>query len=379
MTNSFNRLLREALKAPALDPPGRCLDPETVAAWCDGTLDAASRAAAEAHAAACERCQALMAAMMRSEPAVAQRPWWRSPAFGWLAPLTVAAAAVLIWVGLPERRQSPSEADAAAQPSSAAASAPLTTPATAEAPPEPERLRESSKAAAAPPAGRLESRAPSNREATSRPPASAAAAPPVATERVQEAVGTTVDPATRLPPVVAPEPSSAPARAQADAALAAAPPPQAPATAPIQARPAPQAQAGALTESVNIAADAARVDSARAQREIVVPSADGSTRWRITTSGMVQRSIDRGLTWENQPTGESAILTAGAAPSNTVCWLVGRGGVVLLTTDGRSWRRVPFPQTLDLIAVAASNDRQATVTAASGAKFTTTDGGRSWR
>ncbi|HEV8315894.1 MAG TPA: zf-HC2 domain-containing protein, partial [Vicinamibacterales bacterium] len=62
MTKSLDRLLREALRertAPNLSGP--CLDAETVAGWFDGTLGARDRAAAEAHAADCARCQALLA------------------------------------------------------------------------------------------------------------------------------------------------------------------------------------------------------------------------------------------------------------------------------------------------------------------------------
>ena len=71
----LERLLREALPPgdPGEDVP--CLDPETVAAWCEGALTAAERASAEAHAAGCARCQAMLAVMLRTElPAGAQEP-----------------------------------------------------------------------------------------------------------------------------------------------------------------------------------------------------------------------------------------------------------------------------------------------------------------
>ena len=45
-----------------------CLDAETVAAWMDGGLDAAGVAAAEAHASTCERCQALLATVVKTLP-----------------------------------------------------------------------------------------------------------------------------------------------------------------------------------------------------------------------------------------------------------------------------------------------------------------------
>ena len=89
------QLLREALRARLAPLPtggqgNACLDPETLAAWADDGLDARERAAAEAHAADCSRCQALLAAMIRTaEPAADAAPWWRLPAMKWLVPLSV--------------------------------------------------------------------------------------------------------------------------------------------------------------------------------------------------------------------------------------------------------------------------------------------------
>src|SRR5437660_12625851 len=99
--------LRNALNArlaplPSEAPGLSCLDAETLAAWADGELDSRMRAAAEAHAADCSRCQALLAAMVRTaEPAAAAKPWWRLPAIKWLAPLTAAAAALFVWAIVP--------------------------------------------------------------------------------------------------------------------------------------------------------------------------------------------------------------------------------------------------------------------------------------
>jgi len=73
------------------------------------------------------------------------------------------------------------------------------------------------------------------------------------------------------------------------------------------------------------------------------------------------------------------LLTAGAAPSANVCWLVGRAGAVILSTDGRAWRRLTFPEQIDLTAVTAVDARTATVTTADGRRFETADGGRTWR
>jgi photosystem II stability/assembly factor-like uncharacterized protein len=57
---------------------------------------------------------------------------------------------------------------------------------------------------------------------------------------------------------------------------------------------------------------------------------------------------------------------------------VGSAGTVLLSTDGRSWRRVAFPEAVDLRSVTATDQETATVTTADGRVFVTTDGGRTW-
>jgi photosystem II stability/assembly factor-like uncharacterized protein len=67
------------------------------------------------------------------------------------------------------------------------------------------------------------------------------------------------------------------------------------------------------------------------------------------------------------------------APSVSVCWLIGRGGVILRSVDGLRFVRVSFPEATDLAAIRATDARQATVTTADGRVFTTTDGGVSWR
>ena len=62
-----------------------------------------------------------------------------------------------------------------------------------------------------------------------------------------------------------------------------------------------------------------------------------------------------------------------------MCWLVGRAGAVLRSTDGgRQWQRVAFPEAEDLVAVRASSALAATVDLAGGRRLGTTDGGRTW-
>jgi photosystem II stability/assembly factor-like uncharacterized protein len=128
---------------------------------------------------------------------------------------------------------------------------------------------------------------------------------------------------------------------------------------------------------------ASRVRAEALAKESVTPpeilSPNVKVRWRILTGGSVARSIDGGMIWQTQSTGVPATLTAGTAPSPTICWLVGQGGIIVLSTDGRTWQRLPFPEAIDLTSIRASDEVNATVTTADGRTFITTDGGKTWR
>ena len=126
MTNGFDRLLRESLTAEAAaDHGAECLDAALVAGWFDGTLSHAERTAVEAHAASCSRCQATIAALVRTDwPS--PRVWWRAPAVQWLVPVAVASAASLVvWIGVLRT------SDADTPPAAASTSARLESPAPA--------------------------------------------------------------------------------------------------------------------------------------------------------------------------------------------------------------------------------------------------------
>jgi len=72
-------------------------------------------------------------------------------------------------------------------------------------------------------------------------------------------------------------------------------------------------------------------------------------------------------------------LLGGKAVSNTVCWVVGRNGTILLTTDGTRWRRIKSPTTADLVNVSAASADVADVAAADGSRFSTFDRGSNWQ
>ena len=110
-----------------------CLDAEVLAAWADNALDTRAAAQVEAHASRCARCQAMLAAFVRTgpPPAPAFTPamsWWPSLQIRWLVPVAAVATALAIWVavptgptpereraGLAEPGQRPQEAEAVTQ------------------------------------------------------------------------------------------------------------------------------------------------------------------------------------------------------------------------------------------------------------------------
>jgi hypothetical protein len=371
MNDVPTRLLRETLQArvPAASSTA-CLDAETVAAWADDALPRGEREAAEAHAADCARCQTLLAAMATTAPPeTAGRSWWRLPALTWLVPLTVATAAVLVWVNVPGSVVAPPTSMAEREARVVSPQAPASAGAAPNAQPPAAVLRQAAPPATVAPKPAVEARRDKERAAkldalrestadTVRDEASQPApanAPSAADNRVA-AAATKAEATAQLP-------AAAGAAPQRSAAESASPPPA----------PAPALQRSAAPPPIAMSARMFDV----APRLIASPNP--AIVWRIATNGAVERSTDSGSTWQRQSTGVTVTLAAGAAPSASICWLVGPQGTVLLTTDGRSWRRIEFPEAVDLASVRASDDKSATVATADGRAFSTTDGGRTWK
>jgi hypothetical protein len=113
----------------------------------------------------------------------------------------------------------------------------------------------------------------------------------------------------------------------------------------------------------------------------------GVTLWRAGIAGVIERSADRGKTWSPQISPSRDDWLAGAAISDTVCWLAGRNGSIARTTDGENWTRIaPPPQTAtkdgklpDWARISAQDAQSVVITATDGVKFGTSDGGRTWQ
>jgi hypothetical protein len=143
---------------------------------------------------------------------------------------------------------------------------------------------------------------------------------------------------------------------------------------PKKARPMFMAAGGAAVGNQMVAVEAPLDRSTR----MLVRSPDPQVLWRISGGRYVEMSADAGTTWRTQWTSPSAHVVAGSAPSIDTCWLVGRGGIVLLTTDANKWRTITPPADADFASVAAVDASSATVSATDGRQFKTSDGGKHW-
>ena len=340
-----------------------CLDAEVLAAWADNALDTRAAAQVEAHASRCARCQAMLAAFVRTgpPPAPAFTPamsWWPSLQIRWLVPVAAVATALAIWVAVPTGPTPERERAGLAEPG--------------QRPREAEAVTQAQVAPNVPDAS-----SPLAKETTPAPREGA----PASREEARDA-GLKLERTDAL--------ASTAERRVAETPLAVA---------------APTATAAA-EQGRRQAAFRALADSSV---EGFV-SRDGATRWRLGAA-TVERSTDGGTTWvaaslpgatsmseavsrgraadaratasaaPAAPVGAVATASAvsGDAPSAAVCWLVGPRGAVWLTTDGgQGFRRLTVTGEPDLRTVAARDDRSADVTASDGRVFRTDDGGVTW-
>jgi hypothetical protein len=119
---------------------------------------------------------------------------------------------------------------------------------------------------------------------------------------------------------------------------------------------------------------------------ILIESPSGMSFWRAGIGGGIEKSTDAGKTWRKQTSPVQEDWLAGAAASDTVCWLVGRNGAIAKTTNGKRWKRISSPQQAaasgklpNWVNVMAIDARTATIMAADQSHFLTQDGGKTWR
>jgi hypothetical protein len=369
---SMDRLLRRALQPePGAAATPQCVDPETLAAWADGSLSGEALAHAEQHVAGCARCQAMLAAMARTVPEITIPPRWQVLTARWLVPFAAAAIVLAVWVSVD--RQRPEPAVVRSGPAAVAGEvrpAPELMDAPAVRFPEPALEARGARGRI----GEIQEKESRDSAAKSRVVAPKEEAKPA------DPPGQYLDAVVLPPPPAPPEPAPSPRPVSESAKTAAT-------LETIQATPtAPPA----ASQSV-----AAREAVQPAATDIISP--EPAFRWRLLAPATIQRSTDGGVTWTTQAMrfpGQSLLgqgggltiaslaapitLTTGSAAARDVCWIVGAGGVVLLSTDGATWQRRPFPEPLNLTAVRAADARTAIVTTEDGRQFTTADGGATW-
>lgn len=377
-----------------------CPDAELVAAYFDRALSNQERSSLESHFARCERCQGMLAAMVRAEPmqsagkeVLRVRSFHFSRLVRWLAPATAAAAALLLWLALRPAPvpQLPAAGSPTAPPAFLAENRSAGNATNPEkdfhADGQPQRPEAASRiasqvaAVSAPPAKDEErlgiqlSEQKANREGRSE--RREQFAEPLRTVRAGESPADTVAPQARSGISASAAPDYLSSRAGQEIGKLA----QAPESGPRTAE-----ASQLLVRSRESEAAAVRVTpmlEARARRPPSEPglaiSPDPRRRWRVGLAGKIEFSSDGGASWVMQDSGIAADLLAADAPTVSTCWAVGRAGTVLRTTDGRNWTLRKQPTAADLIKVVAQNELTAIVFTADGQTFLTQDGGLSWQ
>ncbi len=441
-------LAGEAGGAGGVLPGGPCPDAEILAAFYERSLEPAEMSHWRAHFATCRRCQLSLAALAASDPrpltekeveqlgrlvadATVPRlageapvrmtprkvkwPWFLDPRA--LAPMAAAAALVAaIGVTIHMQRVAkmlesqnenlPRPAIVAENRTEPAAPAPQVLPpqpAESRGAASPATKKPSQTQSAAPPAaaGRYAAGITAEREQLRSESESPAAAP---APRAEPAA---TPPPAPPPPEPAPEEATERATAESGAVPAgtggavgetAAGGTVAPAApAPAEGRAASshvRREEGIVFQKSSEAPAAAaeeKVAAGNAPGYFSATSPDGQTQWRFGRRGLIEQTTNAGAaaaeqTWTRQKSPLRVDLLAGSAPSPTVCWIVGRAGAILRTTDGAAWQVIPSPASAardgiapDWVSVSARDANSATITSADGRVFSTADAGRTWQ
>jgi hypothetical protein len=365
--DAFDRALRRTLAASGASASGSHVDAELAAAWMERRLDTAAARSVETHLAGCADCQALFATLARIEAEDTAAPgalaWWRRVRTGWLVPATVAAAAALvIWVAVPQQR-SANVSEPPSQPRAQSQAA------QSSAPPAPAPAAEAEPAA--------DTRSTRSRSEPQAKTAAPVAAPPATSElerrdRLADASAASSIESKKESIVVAGETPPVDAQSMRRAAVAGA------ASAAAPAAPAAERQEAAAPSRDRLLRENAQFAAGLRGSALTIVAADGAARWRRTgTRVEFAPRADAGFTAAVLPVSADAIV-AGASPGGTACWFVGNDGLVLVTSDGLRFARVPAPAATALVGVTAIDARSATVTAADGRRFRTGDAGATW-
>jgi len=383
---AIDRALRESLGARVTASretlAGEHIDGERLAAWTEGALRPDEAAIIERHLADCGQCQQLLVVFARtSPPPIATEPLWRRWRLQWLVPIATAATAVAIWVAAPRQQQAPR-----AVPSATATQAgeretdPNSTAATTAAPSQPATPSAS--------LGETREKALSQSRFSDTDPLAKKETLERREQPADRVSALAQAPASPVPAAPPPPPGAAISR-NADQAASAKTAREA------DEKPRGNQAVDTLTEAVQTAkpsapsasaagaiaragrADVRAFSSRQTAAAIEIASPNASTRW-LLEGRQVLHSANAGAAWQVATLPMTDVLTAGMSPAPSICWIVGRAGTVIVTSDGLRFTRLPFPEPIDLVSVTATDDRRATVTSADGRTFRTQDQGANW-
>ena len=204
------------------------------------------------------------------------------------------------------------------------------------------------------------------------PPVDAAEPARVAPEKKAEAYSAKRDAAVTVE--AAPQPNARKPRSSASSSGAG----SAGAETPVPAAKAMNLEASQTTEAAALAKmQQAQISSNLMNLQIQTP--DPKILWMIASAGAVEKSEDGGASWKTEYLDTRGPILAGAAPSAKICWLVGQNATILRTTNGARWKTINPPAETDLVRVEANDALTATVSALDGRRFSTSDGGKSWK
>ncbi len=365
----LDAILARAMRSA--DAPVRpdCPEPAMLAAWFDKSMGRGGAERVESHLGECPRCQGIVAAMARAEsaasapaPQATERARWRMLfEMRFLAPAIAGVFAIVTLATVFHRRfgrYRKAERVAMLQAPRAAAKAAET--------------RMLAMNEAAPPRRRVELQAERTSPPRERSQQAGVGAPRPAPRGFAAgasggamragAAGAAVAPG-------APKPAGAAGVAEAPAASMAAP------------SPLHHVQAGAQLKRQAAGLVAAPREAA-IQSPVAVESPDGTATWHVGKNGFISIVAEEGghFIVGKQDSGVTTDLLAGSAVSAKVCWVVGRDGTILRTTDGGyHWMSVDSPTHADLAGVTAQSADSATIRTTSGQQFSTADAGNNWK
>jgi hypothetical protein len=373
--DGLDRAMRRALQDSGTD----CPDVNDLAAYAERTLSAPQRRGVEGHLSRCARCRETLLLMEKGTAPVLQETKKGGGPLYWLVGAAAAGLATVLWIAQPDRKPPTAGATAPQTAQKFEPAAPPTVPQEAPGsfadkvvePPATKAIpestaRERNRAAdAVMKRSRDErkqeesARKPSEAERAAALPAPTAASPPSAAAPVPE-----------LPPAAAPAPAPAPETMT-----------QASARAKVAHKEAERQGIARQDRRMRSAPDNIVASSAPPATADKSAAADASPAiaWRVWTSGKVERSTDGGATWSQEPAVDAPGARAIHAPSPDVCWIVGDGGLILRYERTRGWMRLSPPTQAGFVAVRAIDAMQATITTGDGRRFTTADGGTTWK